>query len=245
MTERSDVSIEVGPMWMKLENASKLLALTLLLSGSAGCYFFDFFKTSTLTGSGAAVDLAPVLGRSLGSRAGGVDEAALAALYEVKSDHPPAAIRPDPDLYARRLLLQYRDEGSTVARQIGSIESYRGLLGGASDDFLKKPQEEYDATSLLATYKVAASVCTGLVDPGESTHPGWDSILPARPSSWEENLKFLAQRFLGRPSEKIDSAVIDALKSILDQGKVNGAYTNKSYISVCAMLSLDAESLFL
>jgi hypothetical protein len=232
-------------MKIYIEDAGKFLALTLLIYGSTSCYFFDFFKTSERSGSGSAVELPSLLGKSLGSRAGGVDEAALAALYEVKTDHAPAAIRPDPDLYARRLLLQYRNEGSTIARQIGSLESYRGLLGGATDDFLKKPQEEYDATSLLATYKVAEGVCAGLVAPDPSNHPGWDSILPAAPVEWQENLKFLAQRFLGRPSDKIDSTILDALKTVLDQSMVAGQYSKNSYIPVCAMLSLDAEALFL
>jgi hypothetical protein len=212
---------------------------------SSGCYFFDFFNSSTKSGSGGAVDGGTVLGRSLGNHAGGVDEAALASVYAATSSHAPAAIRPDPDLYARRMLLQYREEGSTVARQIGAIESYRTLLGGASEDFIKKPQEEYDATSLLATYKVAESVCTGLVNPNASEHPGWESILPAEPTEIDTNLKFLAQRFLGRPAAKIEPEIIDSLRSILEGSNTSGALTNATYVPVCAMLALDAEALFL
>ena len=56
-----------------------------------------------------------------GDKAGGMDEAALARVRAIATDKPPAAIRPDPDLYVRRLLRQYRDEGPLVAREIGRV----------------------------------------------------------------------------------------------------------------------------
>jgi hypothetical protein len=217
------------------------IALSTQLSG---CYFFDYFKDSNIkSGGGGATS--GVLGQSLGSKAGGVDEAALATLYAVETIHPPAAIRPDPDLYARRLLLQYREEGSTVARQIGAIEAYRTLLGGASEDFQKKPQEGYDATSLLATYTVSEQICTALVNPNSSQHGDWLSILPAVPSDWGANILFLAQRFLGKPSQTIEQSVLDDLKDIMDENNDGSAFTNESYVPVCAALSLDAQALFL
>jgi len=233
---------------LPIQLTKKIVKLTLVLAvclSMTGCYFVDFFKESKLTGRGGSEENSGLLGQSIGSKANGVNEAALSALYDISTTVPPAAIRPDPDLFARRMLLQYRSEGSTVARQIGSIESYRTLLGGASEDFQKVPQEEYDATSLLATYKVAEVVCEGLVNPNSNSHPGWESILPADVSDWDTNISFLAQRFIGRPSSKIDSSIITALKTIMDENHSGGSYTNSSYVPVCAALALDAESLFL
>ncbi len=232
-------------MKVALEALMKIAILAMVVSTASGCYFFEFFKSSPTSAGDDAGSTEPVLGQSLGRRAGGADEAALASLYGIPTTHPPAAVRPDPDLYARRLLLQYREEGSTVARQIGGIERYRSLLGGASEDFIRKPQEDYDATSLLATYKVAESICTGLVNPSEANHPGWLTILPGNPDEIDRNIRFLAQRFLGRPSDRIDVAIIDGLAAILETAKVGGAYTAESYVAVCIALSLDAESLFL
>jgi hypothetical protein len=227
-------------------NFDQVLILSLTVWLISGCYFVDFFKSKKQgDGSNAAYDPTGVLGRSLGERAGGVDEAALAVVYGITTEIPPAAVRPDPDLYARRLLRQYRDEGSTVARQIGRIEDYRELLGGASEDFQKTPQEEYDATSLLATLQVTEVVCEGLVSPNQNMYPGWSSILPAPADDWQTNIRFLAQRFLGKPSDQIDGATIERLKGILDLSRVGGVYTPASYIHVCATLSLDAEAAFL
>ena len=213
------------------------------------CYFVDYFEAGKQESeTDAATDPSgSVIGRTLGDKAGAKDDSALDAVYAAVSGIPPASIRPDPDMYARRLLLQYRQEGSTVAREIGSIEGFRLLLGGASQDFQKTPQKEFDATSLLASLSVAERICEGLVAPSERQYPGWESILPAAPSDWETNIRFLAQRFIGKPSSKIDESVISSLKVILDSnlGENTSNYTFGSYIPVCATLALDAEALLL
>ncbi len=227
-------------------NFIKIILMVFLTSSLQGCFFFDFFKKDKSSGSDqGASDPSVVLGQSLGDRAGGIDEEALEAVYAITTTQAPAAIRPDPDLYARRLLLQYRSEGSTVARQIGSVEDYRELLGGASQDFQKVPQEEYDATSLLATLQVTEVICEGLVAPNSSEHPGWETILPADASDWVTNIRYLAQRFLGKPSDEIDGTIIDNLKAIMDDYNGSSSYSLASYVPVCATLSLDAEAAFL
>ncbi|MFK7826815.1 MAG: hypothetical protein AB8G05_21915 [Oligoflexales bacterium] len=212
------------------------------------CYFVDYFETSDQQSEtdAATGPTGSVIGQTLGDKAGDKDDAALDAVYAAVSGVPPASIRPDPDMYARRLLLQYRQEGSTVAREIGSIEGFRLLLGGASEDFQKTPQKEFDATSLLASLSVAERICEGLVSPDERQFPGWESILPVSPNDWEANIRFLAQRFIGKPSTKIDESIISSLKEILDSNLTEGStYTFASYIPVCATLALDAEALLL
>lgn len=212
------------------------MILFLLCGSLASCYFFRKRDTGGEETSGLAVD-------SIGNRAGGLDREALDRVHAIATDYSPAALRPDPDLVVRQLLLQYRDEGSTVARQIGEVESYRLLLGGANEDFSVAPQESYDATSLLANLKVAEEICEGLVAPTAREHPGWESILPAVPSDTSTNLAFLAQRILGLPLSHVGDDVIGSLDSILNTALDNGQITERSYIPVCATLVLDARAL--
>lgn len=229
--------------------AALLVVFCHLLSA---CYIFNFFKKKAGDDDAASdVFSGVILGQSLGDKAGDVDEAALAAVYAVSTSHPPAALRPDPDLFVRRLLREYRDEGATVARQIGQVEQYRLLLGGASEDFSKMPQETYDATSLLAVHKVAEEVCRGLVAPNPWEHQGWATILPYGAGQDEENIAWLAQRILGKPSVDIAPEKLTALKSIMDVEEPfisenwwadGNAYVK--YIPVCAALALDAEALY-
>ena len=222
--------------------------ITSLLNITAGCYFVDYFNSDETNSDGeTTVDASSsqgVLGVTLGSKAGTIDELALEEVYSATSSQAPASIRPDPDMYARRLLLQHHEEGVLVAKEIGSIEAYRLLLGGASLDFQTNPQEDFDATSLLANISVAERICQGLVAPEITDNSSWTSILPANPSDWETNIKYLAQRFLGVPSSDISNETILLLKNIMDSN-TEDSYTNESYISVCTALALDAESLLI
>lgn len=229
--------------------ATALLVVCQMLSA---CYIFNFFqKKAGDDDSGGDVFSGVILGQTLGEKAGGLDEAALAAVYGVATSHPPAALRPDPDLFVRRLLLEYRDEGATVARQIGEVEQFRLLLGGASEDFAKMPQESYDATSLLAVHKVAEEVCRGLVAPNPWEHPGWSTILPYGGDQEADNIAWLAQRILGKPSTGIASEKLTALQAIMDaeepfvtQNWWADGNVYVKYIPVCATLALDAEALY-
>ncbi len=229
-------------------NSSEILpqiriALVLLICASlfSSCYVFRKKGTSNGEKKGSS---AAVLGQSLGARAGGLNAAALQNVYSVTTAHPPAGVRPDPDLLVRQLLLQYREQGSVVAREIGRVESFRMLLGGANENFTIVPQETYDATSLLAELKVAEEVCRSLVAPDATQHPGWNSILPAAASDIDTNVRFLAQRLLGVPSTSIEEANIASLKNIFVSGQSGGA-SNEDYIPVCATLMIDAEALLL
>lgn len=218
-----------------------LMSIILLLSAmsSSSCYFFR--KRSVR----APDNDSGVVGESIGARAGGVDPAALADVHATTSAYAPAAVRPDPDVLVRQLLLQYREEGSVVAREIGRVENYRQLLGGANENFSITPQKTYDATSLLAKLKVAQEICEGLVAPNPGRHPGWASILPSSPDNTQENIEFLVQRLVGLPSDRIDSAMTDPLLEILQTSLEDGVVTEQSYIPVCAILVVDAGSLLL
>ena len=88
-----------------------------------------------------------MIGQTLGNQAGGAIDSELSNLYAMTTSHLPAAIRPDPDIYVRNLLLQYRPKGATLAQEIGQVEQFRLLMGGAPEDFAKAPATEYDATS--------------------------------------------------------------------------------------------------
>ena len=177
-------------------------------------------------------------------KAGQANTELLALVHNQTSSKPPAAIRPDPDTYIRTLLRQYREEGSIIAQEIGRVEDYRPLLGGASEDFSKAPQLTYDATSLLAVQKVSEEICTGLIAPN-ATHAGWTTILPHPPSEVLSNLRFLAQRFIGLPQDRISAETINGLQGILVLSLEDGSVTLESYISVCVALSIDAEALLL
>ncbi len=237
--------------WTKgtLLKVALLVLCTQLLSG---CYFFNFFKKKS-SGGQAATDVysGTVVGESLGAKAGGPDEAALETIRGIVTENSPAAIRPDPDLFVRRLLLQYRNEGATVARQIGTVEQYRMLLGGATEDFAQMPQDSYDATSLLAVFKVAEEVCRGLVAPNSSEHEGWSTILPYDADKESENLTWLAQRIIGIPTSEISAEALTQLQAIMaaeepyitENWWANGNPYVK-YIPACATLALDAESMY-
>lgn len=219
----------------------RVIVIFILSLSVSSCYFFRKKKASGEDGGSASGSL----GQPITDSAGGPNEALLQDLYLVTSDYAPAAVRPDPDQFVRRLLLQYREEGATVAREIGRVENYRILLGGATQDFSKAPQLTYDATSLLATYKVSEEVCRGLVAPLQWEHQGWTTILPYSVNEVDLNVRWLAQRLLGKPSSDIADSEIQSLIEIIDEARGSEAYSEESYIPACATLLMDAESLLL
>jgi len=216
----------------------------------SGCYVVNFFKRKGHTNSGDTLT-GTVIGVPLGARAGGLDEAALAVVDAASTTHAPAAIRPDPDLYVRTLLRQYRPEDVTLAHQIGEVDKFSLLLGGASQDFATPPQEAYDATSLLAVEKVSDEVCRGLVAPDAWEHPGWKTVLPFAADQEAENIAWLAQRITGRPSAAVAPEMLSQLAAIMsseepfvtqnDWAKGN-AYAK--YVPVCAALAMSADALY-
>jgi hypothetical protein len=224
-----------------MKKLGTIFILLIAVSTLSSCSLFDFFAKKKSKSSASPISGA--MGQPPGGRAGTQDDAALAALYEVASAHAPAPIRPDPDNYVRQLLRQYHPEGITIAQQIARVEAYRTLLGGASEDFSVPPQLTYDATSLLASIKVAEEICTSLVAPNANDHRDWVSILPYQPSETTENVRYLAQRFIGIPSAEISESVLTALLESLELE--NGNVTYESYIPVCMTLAVDVEALLL
>lgn len=236
-----------------LQRISGFVALLLVAQLMTGCYIVNFFKKKSRGNDETTDDFnGSVLGQPLGDKAGAANEAALQAVYAATTSHAPAALRPDPDLFVRRLLREYRPEGATIARQIGEVEQFRLLLGGASEDFAKTPQETYDATSLLAVHKVAEVVCRGLVAPNPWEHEGWSTILPYPADQDDANVTWLAQRIIGKPSASIAPEKIRALLAIMAAEApfiTENWWANDNpfvkYIPVCATLALDAEALYL
>ncbi|MBP9707370.1 MAG: hypothetical protein KBD78_06965 [Oligoflexales bacterium] len=222
----------------------------------SACQFFDVFKSKNPPqGQTSGLSLGSVIGQDLGEKAGGPDADALEALYLISSSHAPSAVRPDPDTYIRLLLNEYREPGATTARQIAEVEAYRPFLGGATEDFQKPAQTNYDSTALLSYFKVAEIICTGLVAPNEWQHSGWTSVLPNQADQVEQNIEFLAQRFLGIPSNKIDAEYLTQLAEIYQNSRLaqsedetteetEPAHSNAHYIPVCTALALHAEALF-
>lgn len=212
------------------------------------CYFVDYFNPNAqeeAQNENARKQAPSVIGNSLGNRAGNAIQSALDAVYQITSKHPPASLRPDPDMYPRRLLLRFRTEGVDVARELGLLEDYRSLLGGASIDFQTPPQTEYDATSYLASLNLAQRICTSLINPNTSNYPTWQSILPHPPEEKDLNIKYLAGKLLGIPGEKVPQEKIDQLKNLLERDEDTNTLVRSSYIPVCTALTLDAEGLLL
>jgi len=179
------------------------------------------------------------------SKAGSEDAVGLAKVHGIAFQSAPAPVRPDPDLYARRLLKQFRPDGNTLARQLGLVEQYRLMLGGASDDFRTVPQESYDATSLLTLQKVARLVCESLVIPNSWQHPGWQTVLPEAPANVEANVRFLMKKMLGLPQGSLSSDAIAELVAIVKEFPENSALTLTSYVPACTAMAMDAEALLL
>jgi hypothetical protein len=226
----------------------KMALFTWILWSSVGCSFFDSFlkgKSPKRQDASAQLELGAVIGESLGPKAYGPDEAELNNLYAITTSHSPAPIRPDADVHFRRLLLQFRSEGTQVARLIGEIEAYRDLLGGANQDFSKKPLEDYDATSLLAIMKASELVCEALVAPTPEKHGNWETILPHDASQVTPNITFLYQRFSGNLSASLTSDDLASLTGIFKSWSPSGIYDAGRYIPVCVALSVDGEVLFL
>jgi hypothetical protein len=178
-------------------------------------------------------------------KAGSELSGALAQVHGSSFQSAPAAIRPDPDLFSRRLLKLFRPDGNTFARQLGRVEEYRLMLGGASDDFRTVPQSGYDSTSLLTLQKVAQLICESVVAPSATQHPGWTTVLPYPPSQVNENLKFLMTKMLGLNETALNSSSLLDLAEIVNAFAEDGVLTADSYVNACTAISLDGEALLL
>lgn len=217
--------------------------VSLLFLGS--CSVYDFFSRKRGGAATSETTGFEVLGDDLGAKAGARNEAALNSLYAVGAVKPPAGVRTDPDLLARRLLKMFRSDGTTMARVVGRVGNYSTLLGGASPDFSTAPSNTYDATSVLATIKVAEEICRALVAPTSWEHPGWVTILPGPLSDVRGNLLFLQQRITGVPSANIPSSKIDALETLLNHANSDNILDGSDYISPCTAVVVDAEAMLM
>jgi hypothetical protein len=179
------------------------------------------------------------------AKAGSENSLSLAGVHATSMQSAPAAVRPDPDLYARRLLKQFRADGNTLARQLGQVEQYRLMLGGASDDFRTVPQESYDATSLLALQKVAQKICESLLTPDSVNHPGWNSVLPEAPANVQANVKFLMRKMLGLQESALNATAVSEIVEIVNAFADKGVVVAQSYVPACTAVALDAEALLL
>lgn len=218
----------------------------LILFNLEGCYLYNFFSQRPGENSDGADSDQELLGLSLGPKAGSLnlDQDALNQVYSVTTSFPPAAIRPDPDLYPRLMLRQFRTEGTTLARTIGRIEQLRQLHGGATTDFSTAPSETYDSTSVLAQFKIAEQLCQSLVSPLPWQETGWSSILPNPPDQIRNNLKYLAQRFTGLPYSRISDTQLNNLEQVYQSNLQTNLVTGyENYIAPCTALSVDAHAL--
>ncbi len=210
-----------------------LVSVALLLSGCR------FRSTLVETESSAVVGDIPF------AKAGTANSTALANVHSSGFASAPAAIRPDPDLFARRLLKTFRYDGNTLARQLGRVERFRLMLGGATDDFRTVPQDTYDATSLLTLQKVAEEICIALVAPTSAEHPGWQTVLTAAPENVETNVRALMKKMLGLTESSLSSSALVELAEMVRADAVNGVIAHASYVTACTAMAMDAEALFL
>lgn len=197
-------------------------------------------KTSLLEETGGSgTDTIPF------EKAGDADTTALSLVHTKSFASAPAPVRPDPDLYARRLLRQFRTDGNTLARQLGLVEQYRLMLGGATDDFRTVPQDSYDATSLLTLQKVAQEICIALVSPNPSVHAGWQSVLPEAPENVTANVRWLMRKMHAVPDASLSSSAVTELVEMVQADAVKGVIVASSYVTACTAMALDAEALLL
>jgi hypothetical protein len=101
-------------------------------------------------------------------------------------------IRMDPDLLAHQKVKTILGINSKNVELLGNLGSYRLLLGGASHDFQRDIQTNYDTTSLLTFYKINQDICAALVGETEK-----DSQLPFPYLEIEKNLDFLIHHQVG------------------------------------------------
>ncbi|MEY2987337.1 MAG: hypothetical protein RJB13_858 [Pseudomonadota bacterium] len=214
----------------------------ILVHVCTGVFFFSGCKLKrTLIEDSAA----PVLDEVPFAKAGGEIGATLTQVHGSSFQSAPAAVRPDPDLFARRLLKLFRPDGNTFARQLGQVEEYRLMLGGASDDFRTVPQSGYDSTSLLTLQKVARLICVSIVAPNSSQHPGWVSVLPNPPSEVGPNVKFLMSRMLGLNESALNISSVSELTELVNAFAEDGVVIDLSYVNACTAIALDGEALLL
>ena len=83
----------------------KFIVGSLVMLIVSGCYVFK--KKSVTDHSVDQTQASGVLGDSLGEKAGELNQTALDAVHSVTTTIAPAGIRPDPDLFFRRLLLRF------------------------------------------------------------------------------------------------------------------------------------------
>lgn len=201
-----------------------------------GCRFKTAFQETTEDSTIGAIPF---------SKASGENASGLAKVHAESFASAPAAVRPDPDLYARRLLKQFKSDGNTLARQLGLVEQYRLMLGGATDDFRTVPQESYDATSLLTLQTVAEEICTALVTPNSWSQPGWQTVLTEPPANVEANIRALMSKMLGLPNGGLSSTAVSELVEMVQLEAKNGVIENKNYVTACTAMAMDAEALLL
>ena len=224
----------------------KNLIFSIVIINLQGCYFYDYYAKKPGDQIENVGDGQDVLGLSLGPKAGSLalDQDALNQVYSTTTTIPPAPIRPDPDLFPRLMLRQFRPEGTILARTIGRIEKLRQLHGGASVDFATAPSETYDATSVLAQFKISEQLCQSLVSPIPWQEIDWATILPYPPDQIRANLRFLTQRFTGVSYSKISDIQLNALEQIYQSNKQANLTTGyENYIAPCTALSVDAHAM--
>lgn len=213
------------------------MAASLLLNS---CYFFMPKKIKSTNSSEA------FSGETLGNKASsGPIVADIEALALVNHAVAPAPVRPDPDQYAKLLLLMFHSNDVGVARQLGRVEQYRLLLGGATEDFSTMPQNTYDATSLLAKMKVVEDICSSLINPVSWIHGDWQSILPYQASETDQNISFLSSRLLGTTTSDLSSEDLAILNEILVLGKnTDDEFSVEHYVPVCSAILMNSEILY-
>jgi len=224
------------PTYVKLSCVFTVVILFFTLNS---CRFFGFKGKKSSLSSYSQFDSLPF------ERAGGYKSDLLDGVHALTSNIPAAPVRPDPDLFGRRLLRQFRSEDSTLSRAISSIEDYKSLLGGASIDFRVAPQESYDATSILAIQRVSEILCQALVAPTAWAQPGWGSILEFGAHDKQKNIVSLFTRLTGKPESDLTADKSAQLQAILEMETTNGKMTDASYTGVCVAILSDTESLLL
>ncbi len=168
----------------------------------------------------------------LGDKALGAQDFYLQQIRNTPAALAPALIRPDPDLVMKNLLKSMTPSNLKLAKQLGIVEKYRLLLGGAPEDLSTLPQSNYDSTSLITIQALSSIVCTYILNNNSFTWSAKDS---------NTGVSYLAQRITGLSSNS------DEFQQNLSawKGLVTTTKSYSDYSSLCTTLMMDPYTLYL
>jgi hypothetical protein len=169
----------------------------------------------------------------LGDKALGAQDFYLQQIRSTSASLAPALIRPDPDLVMKNLLKSMTPNNLKLSKQLGVVEKYRLLLGGAPEDLSTSPQFNYDSTSLITIQSLSSTVCSYILSNSSFTWSAKDSQI---------GVSYLAQRITGLSSNSGEfQENISSWQALVPT--TPNSYSE--YSNLCMTLMMDPYTLYL